>query len=99
MFVVESSVFSVEGLGFSVQGGSWFCMQRAAPPRKALRGGIQKSILTDLSGNVGDSRQMLTKNGAMAPRTGLGYPHEGPFVGIVTLHDVPRPEAGPTHRT
>ena len=30
-------------------------------PRKALRGGIQKSILTDFSGNMGDSRQMLTK--------------------------------------
>ena len=30
-------------------------------PRKALRGGIEKSILTDFSGNMGDSRQMLTK--------------------------------------
>ena len=32
-----------------------------AAPLKALRGGIQKPILTDFSGNVGDSRQMLTK--------------------------------------
>ena len=30
-------------------------------PRKALRGGIPKSILTDFSGNVGESRQMLIK--------------------------------------
>ena len=30
-------------------------------PRKALGGGIQKSILTDFLGNVGDSRKMLTK--------------------------------------
>ena len=30
-------------------------------PRKALRGGIQKSTLKDVSGNVGDSRQRLTK--------------------------------------
>ena len=49
-------------------------------PRKALRGGIQKSILTDFLGNVGDSRQMLTKIGQTAPRTGTEYPHEGPFV-------------------
>ena len=30
------------------------------PPRKALRGGIQRSILTDFSGTVGDSHEMLT---------------------------------------
>ena len=34
---------------------------RIAVPRKALRGVIQKSILRYVSGNVGDSRQMLTK--------------------------------------
>ena len=26
----------------------------------------------------------VDKNGAMAPRTGLGYPHEGPFVDNLT---------------
>ena len=33
----------------------------------------------------------VDKNGATAPRTGLGYPHEGPFVARCTLDfaDVP----------
>ena len=60
-------------------------------PRKALRGGIQRSILTIFSGNVGDSRQMLTKTSTNVhripprrafcgfcgsfPRKGEGYLH------------------------
>jgi hypothetical protein len=47
---------------------------------EALCGGIQKSILTDFSRKRGRFSPNVDKDGAMAPRTGLGYPHEGPFV-------------------
>ena len=47
------------------------------PPRKALRGGIQKSILTDLSGNVGISRQMMTKTRKWLQERGRDTPTKG----------------------
>jgi len=43
-------------------------------PRKALRGGIQKSILTDFWGNVGDSRQMLTKTSQLVQERAFDTP-------------------------
>jgi hypothetical protein len=46
-------------------------------PRKALRGGIQKSILTDFGGNVGDFRQMLTKTGQRLQERGWDTPTKG----------------------
>ena len=46
-------------------------------PRKALRGGIQKSILKDFSGNVGDSRQMLTKARKWLQERGRDTPTKG----------------------
>ena len=55
-------------------------------PRKALRGGIQKSILTDFSGNVGDSRQMLTKTGQWLQERGWVTPTKGL---LWTLHPKP----------
>ena len=63
-----------------------FAPPRAPKPHKALRGGIQKSILQDFSAKVGTSCQKLT-NGQTAPRTGTGYPHEGPFVGRQILYE------------
>ena len=48
-----------------------------AEPRKALRGGIQKSILIDFSGNVGDSRQMLTKTGRRLQERAWDTPTKG----------------------
>ena len=52
-------------------------------PRKALRGGIQKSIIFQ------ETWVILAKydhNEEKAPRTRTGYPHDGPFVasGITT---------------
>ena len=46
-------------------------------PRKALRGGIPKSILTDFSANVGDSRQMLTKTRKWLQERGRDTPTKG----------------------
>jgi len=50
---------------------------KAGVPRKALRGGIQKSILTDCSGNLGDSREMLTKTGQRLQERGRDTPTKG----------------------
>ena len=51
----------------------------ASSPRQALRGGISKVN----SRQVCQLLAMISrKNGATAPRTCLGYPHEGPFVEI-----------------
>ena len=46
-------------------------------PRKALRGGIQKSILTDFSGNVGDSRQSLSKTSQWLQERASDTPTKG----------------------
>ena len=60
-----------------------FCRQQSlgeGSPRKALRGGIQKSIFKHISGNRGTSRPKVDKSAPMAPRTHLRCPHEGPSV-------------------
>ena len=46
-------------------------------PCKALRWGIQTSILTDFLGNVGDSRQMLTKTRKWLQERGRDTPTKG----------------------
>ena len=46
-------------------------------PRKALRGDIQKSILKDFSGKVGNSRQMLTKTRKWLQERGRDTPTKG----------------------
>ena len=46
-------------------------------PRKALRGGIQKPIVTDLSGNLGDSRQMLIKTSQRLQKRASDTPTKG----------------------
>ena len=48
-------------------------------PRKALRGGIQNSILTKISGNVGDSPQMLTKTSQWLQERASDTPTKGPL--------------------
>ena len=49
----------------------------SSPPRKALRGGIQKTILAEFSGNVGDSRQMLTKTSQWLQERASDTPKKG----------------------
>jgi len=58
-----------------------------AKPPKALRGGISKVNFQETLSIFGDTfPQNGSKNGEMAPRTGTGYPHIGPFVaGVVPL--------------
>ena len=48
-----------------------------ASPRKALRGGIQKSILTDFLENMCDSRQMLTKTSQWLQERASDTPTKG----------------------
>ena len=54
---------------------NWF--DEPPEPRKALRGGIQTSILTDFSGNVCDSRQMLTKTSQWLQERASDTPTKG----------------------
>ena len=50
----------------------------SAGPRKALRCLDQTSFLASLFGDK--CPQIGSKNGQRASRTGMGYPHEGPYV-------------------
>jgi len=72
--------------GVSTQGPSW---------------GYLKVIFSETLSTFGDKcPQNGSKNGSTAPRTGLGYPHIGPFVGRVrcranSVHErQSRPESG-----
>ena len=56
-------------------------------PRKALRGGIQKSNFIVFSGYPGSSRPKVDKTAPMAPRTHLRYPHEWPSVDTRMAHE------------
>jgi hypothetical protein len=56
-------------------------LRQVSSPRKALRGGIPKSIFGHFSPKV-------VNNAPMAPRTHLGCPHEGPFVAWVDPRQV-----------
>jgi hypothetical protein len=50
---------------------------RSTGPLNALRGGIQKSVVTDFLGNVGDSRQMLTKTSQWLQERASDTPTKG----------------------
>ena len=62
------------GLGFQVK---LTPSSLGSGPRKALRGGIQKSILKKNPGNMGDSRQMSTKTRKWLQERGLDTPTKG----------------------
>jgi hypothetical protein len=72
-------------------------------PRKALRGGIQKSICNRLINFDHNFPQNGSKNKETALRTRSGYPHEGPSVVRVGgalqgyLADKKHPPAGGVH--
>ena len=54
----------------------------AGKPPEALCGGIPKVNFKETLSSFGDKcPQNGSKNGLRAPRTGMGYPYIGPFVG------------------
>ena len=57
------------------------CREHGSPTTQGPSLGYSKSqFLTGLSTLENNFRQNGFKNGQTAPRTGTGYPHEGPFV-------------------